>query len=362
MAVASPALSGGPLRDDLVNPRPVPGPPAPLPNSGRMMPNSSPMASTGYRPPSNVDKDAETMALGGGSPLLPSLDDGEVEETTRAVSREELMGHQDAQFVVGDDAMGDEATLAVAPGQIDLPQGGMAAALADSIRRESQPNMPGAPAFPPPPQNFQNQAPNNGFNNAPMGSSSGRLAAAAPHGDPGQPFGMQQQQQQQAWGGEAAPWGGEQAPPWSQPQPMSGMQQQGYDPMMPGPQSSPGMPGGYPQSGQHPLMQQQQQQQQGYPMQGGMGGMGGQAGYAPHPNAQTAQQPYPMSGMQGGPMMPGQPPPWMQQQQQQSPQPFGGLSRAATKFTPQVILLVAVGAVCLAIFIIGIVLFVTTKF
>jgi hypothetical protein len=33
-----------------------------------------------------------------------------------------------------------------------------------------------------------------------------------------------------------------------------------------------------------------------------------------------------------------------------------------TKFTPQVILLVAVGAVCLAIFIIGIVLFVTTKF
>ena len=41
-------------------------------------------------------------------------------------------------------------------------------------------------------------------------------------------------------------------------------------------------------------------------------------------------------------------------------QPTGGSLQS--KFTPQVILLVAVGAVCLAIFIIGIVLFVTTKF
>jgi hypothetical protein len=362
MAVASPVLTGRPLRDDLMNPRDA-APRAPQPNS-RPMSTGSPMASTGYRPEGGVDKDADTMALGGNSPLLPSLNDseGEPEETTRAVSREELMGsHQDAQFIVGEDAMGDEATLAVAPGQIDLGgQGGLAAALAESIRRESQPNMPGAPAFPAPPQNFQNGGPSPG----PMGSS-GRQVAASPHGDPGGYQGMgggmqPPQSQPQPWGGDAAPWGGEQAPPWSQP--MGGMQQQGYDPMMPGPQSSPGMPGGYPQSGQHALMQQQQQQmhqQQGPHGYGAQGGMG-QGGYGSNPNMPTAQQPYPMGGMQGGGQlapMPGQQPPWMQQQPSS---PFGALSRS--KFTPQLILLVAVGAVCLAIFIIGIVLFVTTKF
>jgi hypothetical protein len=50
---------------------------------------------------------------------------------------------------------------------------------------------------------------------------------------------------------------------------------------------------------------------------------------------------------------PGQPA-WMM------PSPAGSAGRS--KFTPQVIMLVSVGAVCLAIFIIGIVLFVTTKF
>jgi translation initiation factor IF-2 len=340
MAVASPLVTGRPLRDDLMGPR-AGEPRAPLPNS-RPMSTASPMASTGYRPEGGVDKDAETMALRDDSPLLPSLNDseGESEETTRAVSREELIRHQDAQFIVGADAMGDEATLAVAPGQIDLgAHGGLAAALAESIRRESQPNMPGAPAFPAPPQGFQS-------------------------GDPGGYPGMggggmqvpQSQPQAQPWGGDAAPWGGEQAPAWSHQQrdPMSGMQQQGYDPMMPGPQSSPGMHGGYPQSGQYGLMQQQGPQ--GYGAQGGMG----QGGYGSSPNMPTAQQPYPMGNMQGGGQlapMPGQPPPWMQQQ---PARPLGGLSRS--KLTPQLILLVAVGAVCLAIFIIGIVLFVTTKF
>jgi hypothetical protein len=346
MAVASPLLTGRPLRDDLMNP-PAAERRAPLPNS-RPMSAASPMASTGYRPQGGVDKDAETMALRGDSPLLPSLNDreGEAEETTRAVSREELIRHQDAQFIVGEDAMGDEATLAVAPGQIDLgAHGGLAAALAESIRRESQPNMPGAPAFPAPPQNFQN---------------------GDPGGYPGMGGGgaMQPPQSQpQPWGGDAAPWGGEQAPPWSQQQrdPMSSMQQQGYDPMMPGPQSSPSMQGGYPQSGQHALMQQPQQGPHGYGAQGGVmqGGMG-QGGYGSNPNMPTAQQPYPMGNMQGGGQlasMPGQPQPWMQQQ---PARPLGGLSRS--KLTPQLILLVAVGAVCLAIFIIGIVLFVTTKF
>jgi hypothetical protein len=316
------------------------------------------MASTGYRPQGTIDRDADTMALAGDDPRLPPIDggDNEPEETTRAVSRDELIRHQDASFVVGNDAMGDEATLAVAPGQIDLgiDPSGMAAALAESIKRESQPNMPGAPAFPAPPQSFQNSGP--------MGSS-GHLPAAAPYGAQGQHPGMgMQQQQQQPWGGEAAPWSGEHAPPWSQPQPhgggmQQGYEQQGYDPMMPAPQSSPGMPG-YPQSGQHALMQQQQGQH-GYAMQGGM-----PQGYGPNANTAGAQQQRPMGpmGMVGQPgqylaQPPGQPPPWMTQP---SPPPAG--MSLATKFTPQVILLVAVGAVCLAIFIIGIVLFVTTKF
>jgi hypothetical protein len=203
MAVASPALANRPLRDDVVNPRPVAA--APTPAAGRGRP-ASPLASTGYSPGPTVDKDAETMALGGDDPRLPSLDgENEVEETTRAVSREELIRHQDASFVVGNDAMGDEATLAVAPGQVDLglPGSGLAAALAESIKRESQPNLPAPPpAFPvpPPPHAFQN--------NAPTGSS-GHLPASLPQGaHPG----MQQQQQQQ----QQQPWGasGDQAPPW----------------------------------------------------------------------------------------------------------------------------------------------------
>jgi hypothetical protein len=306
------------------------------------------MASTGYRPQGGVDKDAETMALAGDDPRLPPIEggDNEPEETTRAVSREELIRHQDASFVVGEDAMGDEATLAVAPGQIDLgiDPGGMAAALAESIKRESQPNLPGAPAFPAPPQGFQNSGP--------IGTgSSGHLRAAPPHSVQGQHPGMGAQQQ--PWGGEAAPWGGDHAPPWSQQQPpgggmQQGYEQHGYDPMMPGP--PPSNPG-YPQSGHHPLMQQQQGQQ-GYAMQGGM-----PQGYGPNANAPTAQQQRPMGPMGMAGQAPGQPPPWMTQ-----PSPRAGGMSLPTKFTPQVILLVAVGAVCLAIFIIGIVLFVTTKF
>ena len=341
MAVASPALSGRPLRDDLVNPPAAARAAAPVPAAGR-----SPMASTGYRPQGVVDKDAETMALGGDDPRLPPLDggDGEVEETTRAVSRDELIRHQDASFVVGDDAMGDEATLAVAPGQIDmaLGQNGMAAALAESIKRESAGNVPGAAAFPP---SQSNAFPSSAFqNSAPMGSS-GHLAAAHPQGMQ-QQHGQQPGMAPQPWGAEPAPWGAEAAPPWSQQQQPYPMQpQQGYDPMLPvdpRPPSTPGMPGAYPQSGQ--FAQMQPQSQPGYAMQGGMG----QGGYGPNANAATAQQPRPMG-------MPGQPPPWMTQ-------PSGPGMSGPTKFTPQVILLVAVGAVCLAIFIIGIVLFVTTKF
>ena len=118
--------------------------------------------------------------------------------------------------------------------------------------------------------------------------------------------------------------------------------------MAPGAKSNPGMPAAYAQSGpgQHAAMQPHGQH--GY----GMQGPGGMPGYGP--NANTAQQPHP-GFMPGGPGQPGGAPPWMMQ-------PTSGGPSRAVKFTPQVILLVAVGAVCLAIFIIGIVLFVTTKF
>jgi len=359
MAVASPALANRPVRDDVANPRPVA--PAPAPAAGRKA-AASPLASTGYSPGS-VDKDAETMAIGGNDPRLPPIDgESDVEETTRAVSREELIRHQDASFVVGNDAMGDEATLAVAPGQIDLGLGGggLAAALAESIKRESQPNFPAAPpAFPVPP-------PPHGFhNNAPTGSS-GHLPASLPQGaHPG--IGNQQQPwgggEAAPWGGEqAAPWGGEQAAPWSaeqgaqwpgqasnqlgpqsQPYP-GGMQQPGYDAMGPGfqgPQSNPAMPVAYPQTGPGPHGAMQPHGAPGY----GMQGPGGMPGYGPN----AGQRP---GGIQGGPGQPGGAP-WMMP-------PSGGSLQS--KFTPQVILLVAIGAVCLAIFIIGIVLFVTTKF
>jgi hypothetical protein len=141
-------------------------------------------------------------------------------------------------------------------------------------------------------------------------------------------------QQPQSWGGDAAPPFFDARDPRHAPAPM-GMQQQpggiqGYDPMMPGPQSNPGH---FPSSGQQPVMQPQP----GYPMQGG--------GYGQHPG-----------GPMGGPQPMGGQPPWMMAQ---GPGPAG---QAPSKFTPQVIMLVSVGAVCLAIFIIGIVLFVTTKF
>lgn len=318
MAVASPALANRPLRDDIMNPR------------------SSPLASTGYGGPRgmmDVDKDADTMARESSPALLQPLEGGEPEETTRAVSREELMRHQDAHVIVGEDAIGDEATLAIPPGQVDLGiEGGIAAALQETLqKRESQPQ------FPP---HFSDDMQPAGA--GPMGSSGQGPSAQSFGQGPGQ-GGMAMPQQPQAWGEAPQSWPGEASPSYRNPPPM-GMPP-GFDPMLPqGAQGNPGMLGQFPQSGQHPLM----------PGHGGFApGMGqgmGQGGYGPNANAPAAQQQGPMGPMQG------QAPPWTMQPS--SPTGMAG----PTKVTPQVILLVAVGAVCLAIFIIGIVLFVTTKF
>jgi hypothetical protein len=146
--------------------------------------------------------------------------------------------------------------------------------------------------------------------------------------------------------------------------PPQSQQQQPYDPMMP---NSPGpglqpqafgapMPhGGYPSSGHQPVMgppsQNMPMSAQGtHPMMGnnmgmpmgGPGGMAGMGGPIAPPNQQNPNA---------------QPPPWMTQP---SPPPAGMVG--GFKITPQVIMLAVVGIVCLAIFVVGIVLFVQTKF
>ena len=276
----APLTADTPLRDDVVNPR--------LGDDILRRRPHSPLASTGYQPD---DGDIEPIGAAVSS-----------EEATRAVSREELMGHQNAQVILGgdDDAHGDEATLAVAPGA--LAELGIAPALAAAFaEREARGTAPhgppSSPAFPFP--------------------SQGGLGAAAHQ--PQQPQ-SQPQQPVPSWQGDAAP--SYRNPP---AQPMSGSMgmQPAYESQ--GQQSSPGM--------------QSAPQQQGYPMHGG-----GPAPYAQHPNAGGPQMPPSMAGQQ-----------WMQA----APQVGGGFAK---KFTPQVIMLIVVGAVCLSIFVIGIVLFVTTNF
>jgi hypothetical protein len=221
---------------------------------------SPPPPAAGRPPPSMSDADTVSRV----DQLVP-----EQEETTRAVSREELFRSQDAHVIVGDDAIGDEATLAVAPGDNDSL--GIGAALKQTL--ESKKDEP--PAFPPPPGQF---APPPISNQQPFSPLQPNIG----------PPPMQQQQPPPSWQGNAHP--------ISAPYPMQ--QQQ-------------------PMSGQYPM--------------GGMMPM----------NAQT----------QHAPMQ--QPPMWQQPQGAQGP---------GFKITPQIIALVAVGAVCLAIFIVGLYLFFTTKF
>jgi hypothetical protein len=199
------------------------------------------------------------------------------------------------------------------------------------------------------PQRFEQQRP---------GSSPNMLGdnARPPPGITPQPLGMGMAPVIPSWG-EAAP--AYQKPPQQQQQ--QGMPRgydapfdPGFDPMLPQqppPQQQPfgygpgpmhgGLQGQYPQSGQQPL---------GHAMPMGM--QGGPGGYGPHPSDPNAMQQRGMQPMHGQQA-------WMNPQG--APQK-SGLAGALPKLTPQIILLVAVGAVCLAIFVIGIVLFVTTKF
>ncbi len=285
MAVASPPL-GRPLRDDMVNPR----------SAAQAAIHPAPRPNAGYVPPVSrmIDRDAETMAIGGDDPRLPLLR-VEGEETTRAISREEMMRHQDAHVIIGAGAMGDDATLAIAPRHFaDLPP------------------APGG-GFPGPPPNHDVAVPQHGM-----------------HGGP--PMHPQHPPQPQSW----------QAEPPSYRNLPQGPQPQGYDPMYPQqpPFDPQRMQGQFPQSGQQPTMQGPSQSN---PM-----------GWGPPPNAPTMQQ---QQGMMQVPMA-GHASPWMMQASAPKAAPtIGGV-----RLTPQLLLLAGVGVVCLAIFVIGIVLFVTTKF
>lgn len=278
--------------------------------------------------------------------------DEPADETTRAVAREELMrDQQDGHVVVGEDedAVGDEATLAVAPGQVDLGPGGgeIAAALAATLGppntgytpNDPPPGFPAPPPkFPPPPGAQAQHAPHPGSNPQIQAAPNMNMNAGATGAMPsyrGQPP--------------------VQAIPQSNPHPQSQSQPHyepahahaPYDPMMPGGPQQPQYShapqqggGGYPSSGQHPASANMPMSQ-------------------PYPGSQP-QPPMMMMGPNPGAptgMVNAPPPPWMTQP---SPPPAGMVG--GFKITPQIIALAIVGVCCLAIFVVGIVLFVQTKF
>jgi hypothetical protein len=297
MSVASPVasspLSDRPLRDDLVDPRP-----APAAHAGEPF-RDSPL------------------------PVLHDDSEMELDDPTRAVAREDLMRSQDAHIVVGEDAIGEDATMAAVPGYIDALDPALTAALVQQLKESSQPRLPSAPAFPEPPPHF------------PQPMTSEYVPDEQAYPTTPQPLGMGMAPVVPSWG-EAAP-----APSYrSSPQ-------QG---MAPAHESMPSSYDGRYESQGH--LQAQHGPQSGQPpFQAMPMGMQGAMSYPQHPGAPSAMG----QGPQGGYPMHGQPPPgWGA--------PPAAAQGAPLKLTPQVILLMAVGAVCLAIFVTGIVLFVTTKF
>lgn len=178
---------------------------------------------------SRFDKEAPTLALDRGDIALggiPNLGDrSDEDESTRAVPREELLrgSGQDAQLVVGDDAQGDDATLAVAPGT-DEASLKRRAAFAETLTSEV--------AFPPPAAAFPSMA----GRPTPSGTmqSTQALGPAAPSAPmPAAP-----------WDPNQGSWGPGMAPPMPQPHaaPLSGQM-----PVAPMPNPHGGMmPNAYP--------------------------------------------------------------------------------------------------------------------
>jgi hypothetical protein len=247
---------------------------------------------------------ARKAAAAAAAKEIPRIGEDE-EESTKAVPREALLRQQDAHVVVGHDAMGDDATLAVAP------EANLAAM---PLTRGSHEDVPG---FPPPPLGFPGPGPAPGMAGAyPMGHRPMNAPTTMGLGAP-------PQHQQQP--GSA---------PWQAAQPPSG-----------------GMPS-------HQYNQHNQHNQQGAMSSGVMPTANPQF----PPNTQPVMgHPRTQGGVMTGPQQ-GQQQGWMQQPQPQAAQPTQVVARRPSRISGQVVLLIIVGAVCLAIFVTGIVLFATTKF
>ncbi|MBX3203955.1 MAG: hypothetical protein KF764_02740, partial [Labilithrix sp.] len=294
----------------------APGP-RPAPPSGR-----SPLASPAFSgaggppplpPPGGEPRDASARDGGPpGSNALPQpLERMEEEERTRAVPREELLRAQDAHVIVGDDAVGEDATLAVSPGDNEANSKHLAA-LAQTMAQDPDGAFPPPPGvFPPPPSAHAGHGPGGAPN------------MMAPHGA------MSGPQSQSGWNdAQPPPWGPPASSPMQQVQP-------GYD----RPTSNPHMPASSPHMAAMP---------HGGPLPAHMGQGHGPMGP-------------PMQGPMGPPSYPGQPGPMMHGR---APAPWAqpGPGTRPVKLSGQILLLAIVGVICLAIFITGIVLFATTKF
>jgi hypothetical protein len=289
-------------------------------------PGRSPLASTNLAAPGKPIGPSSSRPGGGAPPPIPPPssqpqapakdiavlhDRNEEEESTRAVSREEMLRGHDS-VVIGEDseAHGEDATLAIAPG-FNEANSSQAAAFAATLAKDAG-SHPGAP---PPPPGFD---PNFGQPPPP----------APPHGTHGMPANQG----------------------WQQPPPMA------------------------PQHGwQDPNAYHQQQQQQGHSNPQSYPGMAVGPVSGPHlpaqswtPNPPGSQPHFPAGAPQSQPHMQvaqnaNQPIPYPGQPGLQQLNPFDA-SRRKSKVSGQIILLGIVGVVCLAIFITGIVLFATTKF
>lgn len=304
------------------------------PNAGPVAPASKPIGPPPLPPPSApVVENA-----------LPVLHDRtEEEESTRAVSREEMLRGHDA-VIIGDDAesaQGEDATLAVGPGFNEANTKNIAA-FAESLQKEAS-QMGQAPFG----QNMPPPAPMPG---APPGFDPGFGQHLPPQqqGYPGAPNMGTMQSPQQGWPQQDPNAGYPQQPPqqpWQDPNAGYPQPPQSYSGMQVGPVSGPHLPA-------QSWTPQPPQSQPHFPG----------ASHVPQsqPHLQVPQSGHMMAQPQQG----------MAPSQQGGPIPFPGnwnanpplAAKRPFKLSGQILGLAIVGAICLAIFITGIVLFATTKF
>ncbi len=282
-----------------------PGPAGGRPATSPMANPGSALSSGGLRPAlDQPEKEQETIALTVGDLDLELIRAaGPEDESTRAVPREELLRGQDAQLIVGDDAAGEDATLAVAPSANEASKN--LAAFAETMQSDPNAGPPLGGPFPPPTPEVRPSW--GGDPNAGWGMGAPISSPNAPDSNPHLPH-----------------------PPPSSP-----------NPYMPPSSANPYMQGSNPQMMVAPG--QMQVPSSGHlPVGPGSQTNVGQRGF----NQQGTPIPYPAH---------------MVHPQPGSPWPMSAPGGKRFKISGQILLLAVVGFVCLAVFITGIVLFATTK-